>query len=118
MVSDPEPGLGLTILILGGFGLIFLQGAKGFGLGLFKLGLSESSDSLGRSSCSWPEDEEESDNLDEDIETDSQSESFNKGILNEESDQEAEEEEDDLELLLRKCLRDFGLLLDNNEILL
>lgn len=53
MVSDPEFGLGLTILIL--------EGAKGLGLKLGLLLLSESSDNLGRSS--WVEDEEDRDSL-------------------------------------------------------
>ncbi|KAE8727820.1 hypothetical protein F3Y22_tig00005294pilonHSYRG00059 [Hibiscus syriacus] len=61
-----------------GFGFIFLQGAKAL-----RLGLSDSSDSLGRSSCSWPEVEEENDNLAEDMDTDSLSESLNSGRFNE-----------------------------------
>jgi hypothetical protein len=45
-------------------------------------GLSESRDNLGRSSCSWDEDEEDSDKR-EDMERDSRSKSLSNGRLNE-----------------------------------
>ncbi|KAK8488798.1 hypothetical protein V6N11_065256 [Hibiscus sabdariffa] len=57
-----------------------------------RLGLLESTNSLGRSSCSWPKDEEdEREHLNEDIKTDFKSELFNNGRLNEDSKEETPE---------------------------
>lgn len=71
------------------------------------VGFSESSERRGRSSWSWPDDEDERESL-EDIDMDSLSESLNNGRLKEESMDVFSE---DFELRWSKCFRPLAAVL-------